>query len=87
VAEVLRLHQFTATVTGDLLNGWCRGLDIATGMDKLATIGHLLRFLAQLDMWMTGETDVKRYVEAFVEAEAAVAAKGDDSKKASAAAS
>jgi pyruvate,water dikinase len=79
VAEVLRLHHFTATVTGDLLNGWCRGLDMETGMEKLATVGHLLRFLAQLDMWMTDETDVKRYVEAFVEVEAAVVArKGKD---------
>ncbi|HWT79575.1 MAG TPA: hypothetical protein VN648_12390, partial [Candidatus Methylomirabilis sp.] len=71
VAEVLRLHHFTVSVTGDLLNGWSRGLDRATGSDKLAMIGHLLRFLAQLDMWMTDEAHVKRYVEAFVEAEAA----------------
>ncbi|MGD0267070.1 MAG: TIGR02186 family protein [Candidatus Methylomirabilota bacterium] len=80
VAEVLRLHHFTVNVTGDLLNGWARGLDLVTGLDKLATIGHLLRFLAQLDMLMTDEAHVKRYVATFVEAEAAaLAARGAES--------
>ena len=79
VGEVLRLHHFTVSVTGDLLNGWVRGLDRTTGTEKLAMIGHLLRFLAQLDMWMTDEAQVKRYVEAFVESEAvALTAKGTD---------
>jgi pyruvate,water dikinase len=69
MAEVLRLHLFTATVEGDLLNGWRRGIDIATGIEKLAVLGHLLRFSAQLDMWMDDESKVKQYIEAFVEAE------------------
>ena len=30
VAEILRLHHFTVDVTGDLVNGWARGLDLAT---------------------------------------------------------
>jgi pyruvate,water dikinase len=74
VAEVLRLHYFSVSVTGDLLNGWVRGVDIATGTDKLMMIGHLLRFLAQLDMWMTDENQVRRYADAFAEAEAAALA-------------
>jgi hypothetical protein len=45
------------------------------GADKLAMIGHLLRFLARLDMWMTDEAHVKRYLDAFVEAEAAALAR------------
>jgi hypothetical protein len=36
-------------------------------------IGHLVRFLAQLDMWMTREADVGAYVDLFAEAEAAAA--------------
>jgi uncharacterized membrane protein YfcA len=70
MAEVLRLHRFTATVQGDLLNGWRRGVDVATGLEDLTTLGHLLRCSAQLDMWMADENQVRRYVEAFVAAEA-----------------
>ena len=51
------------------MNGWSRGLDLATGADKLTMIGHLLSFSAFLDLWMTGEDRMKRYGE-FVEAEA-----------------
>jgi pyruvate,water dikinase len=69
-AEILRLHHFTATVTGELMNAWMRGIDRATGQEQLATIGRLLRFLARLDMWMTEEADVKLRVEAFADAEA-----------------
>ena len=81
VAEVLRLHHFTVNVTGDLMNGWVRGLDQATGVDKLAMIGHLLRFLARLDMWMSDETHVKSYTAAFVEAEAAALAPGGANRR------
>jgi pyruvate,water dikinase len=73
-AEVLRLHHFAVSVRGDLLTGWVRGIDRATGAEKLAMIGHLLRFLARLDMWMTDEAQVKRYLDAFVEAQAAAEA-------------
>jgi pyruvate,water dikinase len=69
VAEVLRLHHFTVNVTGDLVNGWVRGLDLTTGVEKLATIGHLLRFSALLDTCITGEAQMKSYVATFVEAE------------------
>jgi pyruvate,water dikinase len=74
VGEVLRRHHFSVRVTGDLVNGWIRGLDAETGADQLAMIGHLVRFLAQLDMWMTREAQVKEYLEAFVQAEAAALA-------------
>jgi pyruvate,water dikinase len=70
-AEVLRRNHFDVRVTGDLLNGWIRGLDRITGMDKLATVGRLLRFLARLDMKMVDEAQVKSCAEAFAEAEAA----------------
>jgi pyruvate,water dikinase len=70
VAEILRLHHFTVDVTGDLVNGWARGLDLTTGADKLTMIGHLLSFSALLDLWITGEAQMKRYVAEFVEAEA-----------------
>jgi pyruvate,water dikinase len=73
-AEILRLHHFTVSVTGELMNGWVRGIDRGTGARELATIGRLLRFLARLDMWMTEEADVKRRVEAFMDAEAAALA-------------
>jgi pyruvate,water dikinase len=76
VGEVLRLHHFSVRVTGDLVNGWMRGIDVETGTDQLAMIGHLVRFLAQLDMWMTREAHVKAYLEAFVDAEAAALAAG-----------
>jgi pyruvate,water dikinase len=76
VAEVLRRHHFSVSVTGDILTGWVRGLDRATGADELAMIGHLLRFLPRLDMAMTDESQVKRHLEAFVEAEAAAMAAG-----------
>ncbi len=69
MADVLRLHDFTVSTTGDLLNAWCRGVDQATAASELTMIGHLLRFSAQLDMWMSSETDVREYVRAFVEAE------------------
>jgi pyruvate,water dikinase len=69
VAGVLRLHHFAVHVAGDLVNGWARGVDIATGTDQLAMIGRLLRFLAQLDMYMTREANVKEYVDAFMKAE------------------
>jgi pyruvate, water dikinase len=74
LADVLRQHHFTVSVTGDLVDGWLRGIDAASGTDQLAMIGHLVRFLAQLDMWMTREAQVKEYVEAFREAEAAARA-------------
>jgi hypothetical protein len=70
-AEVLRLHDFTSTVTGDLMNGWISGIDRQTGAARLATIGRLLRVLARLDMWMIDEADVKHRVDAFVVAEEA----------------
>jgi pyruvate,water dikinase len=73
-AEILRLHDFTTTVTGDLMNGWIRGIDRDTGGERLASIGRLLRFLGRLDMWMTHEADVKERVDAFMEAEAAALA-------------
>jgi pyruvate,water dikinase len=80
VAKVLKLNQFAVNVTGDLCNGWIRGLDRDSGGDKLAMIGHLLRFLARLDVWMSDNSDVKTYTDAFVEAEsAAQAARGADS--------
>jgi pyruvate,water dikinase len=69
MAEVLRLHHFTVNVTGDILNGWCRGIDKATGAQKLAMLGHLIRFSAQLDLWMTDQSQVKKYVAAFIQAE------------------
>jgi pyruvate,water dikinase len=73
-AEILREHDFTATVTGDLMNAWMRGMDRETGAARLATIGRLLRFLGRLDMWMTHEAQVKERVDAFMEAEAAALA-------------
>jgi pyruvate,water dikinase len=79
-AEVLRLHDFTATVTGDLMNGWIAGVDRATGAARLATIGRLLRVLARLDMWMTDEAEVKHRVESFVEDEAAALAAARDGR-------
>jgi pyruvate,water dikinase len=66
MAEVLRRHHFTVTVTGDLLNAWYRGLDRGTGAEALTMIGHLLRFSAQLDMWIKNETEMRQYVDAFV---------------------
>jgi pyruvate,water dikinase len=79
-AEVLRLHDLTATVTGDLMNAWIRGIDRSAGATRLATIGRLLRFLSRLDMWMTDEADVSERVRAFVDAEmAALAAAGPGS--------
>lgn len=74
VAEILRLHHFSVSLSGDILSGWVRGVDAAAGADELATVGHLLRFLTRLDMVMTDESMVKRYLEAFVEAEAAAMA-------------
>jgi len=68
-AEILRRQGFAAMVTGDLTNGWIAGIDRATGTGALATIGHLLRFLSRLDLWMTEEADVKRRVEEFEDAE------------------
>ena len=74
-AEILRRNHFSVSVKGDLLTGWVRGLDSAAGAEKLAMIGHLIRYLARLDMWMTERDHVKRYAEAFARAEAeAVAA-------------
>jgi pyruvate,water dikinase len=69
VAEILRLHHFTVNVTGDLVNGWVRGLDRSSGANELAMIGHLLQFLARLDMWMSDKSDIKEYTEAFIRAE------------------
>ncbi len=70
------MHHFTVDVTGDLVNGWTRGIDLATGDDKLTMIGHLLSFSALLDLWMTGEAQMKRYVAEFVEAEAQMVGRG-----------
>jgi pyruvate,water dikinase len=70
-AEVLRLHHFAVNVSGDVLTGWLRGLDAAGGAAALTMLGHLLRFLPRLDMAMTDRSDVKQYLEAFAEAEAA----------------
>jgi len=73
-AEVLRLHHFSVNVTGDLMSGWIRGLDPETGAKTLTMIGHLLRFLTRLDMWMTDESQVRRHLDAFIESEAAALA-------------
>jgi pyruvate,water dikinase len=69
-AEILRRRGFSSMVTNDLTNGWMAGIDRATGDEALRTIGHLLRFLSRLDMWMTEEADVRRRVEEFEDAEA-----------------
>ena len=74
VSEVLRLHHFTVDVAEDLLNGWVRGLDPASGAEELTMIGRLLSFSSLLDLWMTDEGQMKRYVAEFVEAEAKAAA-------------
>ncbi len=74
MAEVLRLHRFTTSVIDDTLTAWTRGIDRDTGAERLATIGRLLRFSAQLDLWMTDLAHVKAFVAAFVEAEARTAA-------------
>jgi pyruvate, water dikinase len=71
VAEVLRVHHFSVNVTGDLMNAWVRGVDRDVGAAALATIGHLLRYLARLDTWMLEEADVGFHVAAFVDREAA----------------
>jgi pyruvate,water dikinase len=76
MAEVLRLHHFTVSVTGDLLNAWVRGVDLGTGTTALTMIGHLLRFSAQLDLWMDDPAETKAYVAAFIEAEEAALAAG-----------
>jgi pyruvate,water dikinase len=78
-AEILRLHHFTVNVADDLVNGWARGLDLATGVDKLTMIGRLLSFSALLDISITGEAQMKRSVAAFLEAEGQGAA-GDSDK-------
>jgi pyruvate,water dikinase len=70
IAEVLRLHHFTVNVADDLVNGWARGLDLATGVGMLTMIGRLLSFSALLDISISGEPQTKRYLAAFVEAEA-----------------
>jgi pyruvate,water dikinase len=69
MAEVLRSRCFTVDATGDLLNAWYRGIDRTTGGEALTMIGHLLRYSAQLDMWMTDERRAKDHVAAFVQAE------------------
>jgi pyruvate,water dikinase len=70
MADVLRLHQFNARVEGDLLNGWRRGVDLQTGMEKLRVVGHLLRFSAQLDLRLASEQQARQCVQTFVDAEA-----------------
>jgi pyruvate, water dikinase len=69
VAEVLRLHDFSVSTSGDIVSGWIRGIDRETGEDRLAMLGHLLRFLPRLDLAMTEETQVRGWVEAFRQAE------------------
>ncbi len=69
MAQVLRIRGFTAQVRSDLLNAMLRGVDVESGQEALRTVGHLLRFAAQLDMWMTSESRVSTYVDAFLQAE------------------
>ncbi len=69
VAEILRSHHFTVNVTDDLVNGWMRGVDMATGVERLAMVGRLLSFSALLDLRMTGKPQMKQYVTEFAEAE------------------
>ncbi len=71
-AEVLRRHHFSVSVRGDLMTGWSRGIDRATGAEQLAMIGHLLRYLSRLDMWMTEEGHVKRHLDLFEQTQAEV---------------
>ena len=81
-AEVLRQRGFTASVTGDLMTGWARGIDPEAVAQDLATIGRLLRFLARLDMWMTDESHVKQQLEAFAAAEALAAGEAGEAREA-----
>jgi pyruvate,water dikinase len=76
MSRVLRLHRFVTQVNGELLNASCRGIDEQGGAEALVAVGHLLRFSAQLDMWMTSESHVRRYVELFLQAEAKLVAEG-----------
>ena len=76
-AEVLRQNHFTVSLSGDILSGWLRGVDAGAGAEALAMLGHLLRFLPRLDMAMADQADVRRYLEAFAEAEAAARAGKD----------
>jgi len=65
MADVLRMHHFTVSERGDLLNAWQRGLDVSASKETLVMIGRLLRFCRRLDMWMTDPESVPRLVEAF----------------------
>jgi pyruvate,water dikinase len=69
VGEVLRMHHFTVSERGDLLNAWQRGLDIATSEKTLVTLGRLLRFCNRLDMLMTRPDSAAHFIEAFLRAE------------------
>jgi pyruvate,water dikinase len=70
IAEVLRLHGFSVNVRGDLINGWCHGIDLGTGSDMLTMIGRLLRFSKRLDMYMVNEAHIREYLDSFVKLEA-----------------
>jgi pyruvate,water dikinase len=70
IAEVLKLHGFTVNVRGDLVNGWCHGLDLEPCSDQLTMIGRLLRFSKRLDMYMRNEEQIREYLDSFVKEEA-----------------
>ena len=53
-----------------------RGIDLDTGIDKLKMLGRLLSFSALLDLWMTGEEQMKQYVQEIMETEAENVDKG-----------
>jgi pyruvate,water dikinase len=74
MCNVLRLHGFVATATGDVLNAWCRGIGAARGEQLLTTVGRVLRFSGQLDLLMDDEASVEKYLDAFTAAEREVAA-------------
>jgi pyruvate, water dikinase len=74
MARILRMHHFTVELAGDVLTAWVRGIDSVSGADEMTTIGHLLRFCAQLDMWMTSHAEADRYVHVFLDAQAALRA-------------
>ena len=65
--RILEEHGFVVECSGDLVVGRFRKASAEVMAERLTTIGKLIGFTRQLDIFLSSERAVERYVKAFLE--------------------
>jgi pyruvate,water dikinase len=68
LAAVLLYEGFSVDQREDLVTAWFKGYDMSTCESKLEILGRLMGCARQLDMLLGHDSDVKHFVEQFLNA-------------------